>query len=242
MPIGLGAGGSVGIAPETTYGTYTATGIIWVPVLSENLIYQEDRYYSQALRGQAMDNEVKQGYYHVEGDIEMEVDTRYLPYWLGAARLTRVKTVGPPATHTFTPNGSASGAASAWTNSLSISIVRNGVVFGYAGCVVTSYSFNVGDDGVLKFNAHVIGASEATQSPGAVTFAAPRILGASTSTVKTGAGSASTAPTLATDINFDTFAFEANDNGAAQSRIGTTPARAAAYISLGKGEIGRAHV
>src|SRR5215831_13369357 len=109
MAIGLGAGGSVGIAPETTYGTWTNTGIIWHPVLSENLMYQEDRYYSQALRGQPMDNEVKQGYYRVEGDIQFEVDTRYLPLWLGAARLTRVKTGAGPYVYTFSPNGSASG-------------------------------------------------------------------------------------------------------------------------------------
>ncbi len=235
MAVGLGAGGAVGLASEisTTMGTWV-TPAIWVPILSENLTYQEDRYWSQALRGQTIDNEVKQGYSHVEGDITWEVDTRYLPFWLRAARLTEVKTGAGPFVYTYTPNANASGAAAAVTRTLAITIIRNNLNFAYSGCHVTSYSFTI-EDAVLKSTMHIIGYKDATQT-GTPAFVAPRLLGASSHTINVAAGSASTNPpaALAPVVNFNGFTFDCNDNGAAQNRINAN--RFPSYVSFGKTE------
>src|SRR5882724_7599034 len=80
MPTTAGLGGlnSVYIDLESVYGTYqspvAATGV-WVPILDENLKYTETKYYSPQIREQTIASDVKQSFYHVEGDIHMEVDT-----------------------------------------------------------------------------------------------------------------------------------------------------------------------
>ncbi len=43
MPAGLGGGGSVGVAFETTMGTYVAPSV-FVPILDEDFIYTESKY------------------------------------------------------------------------------------------------------------------------------------------------------------------------------------------------------
>lgn len=233
MSVGLGAGGAVGLALEPSAATGTwVTPAIWIPILSENLTYQEERYWSQAIRNQTIDNEVKQGYSRVEGDIEWEVDTRYLPYWLRAARLTENKTGAGPYVYTYTPNANASGVNAAITRALSITIIRNNLNFGYTGCHVTSYDFRI-EDAVLKSTMHVIGYSESTQT-GTPAFVAPRLLGASAHTISTGVGVTTGAPTLTTQTNFNGFTASINDNGEAQNRINAN--RFPSYVSFGKTE------
>lgn len=230
MPVGLGAGGALGIALETAAAPGTwVTPAVWVPIISESLDYTEDRYYSEAIRQQTITNAVAQGYYHIEGDLSMEFDTRLVPYFLHGSRYSVTKTGTGPWVYKFVPTA---GAQIPSTNrTLSITVMRNGVGYGYFGCVVTSFEITI-DTGILRFNCHVIGTGEATQSP-AATFLAPQLLGAAAHTISTGDGPVTSGAIsgVTVDKNFNGFTFTANDNGAAQNRI--IQARTASYISFG---------
>jgi hypothetical protein len=231
MPAGLGGGGKVGIAFETTMGTYAAP-TIFVPILDESLRYMEERYYSEQIRQQTIASDVKQGYYHVEGTVNLEVDPTNFPYWMYASRHTIAKTGAGPYEYKFTPSsaGAASTAAGATTpKTLSITIVRNNVVFGYTGCVVGSYEFSI-EDAVLRCSMDILGLAEATQSAPSPTWAAADLLGADAHHVYVAAAAA--APTFTTEsIDFNGFTFRANFNAEAQNRI--VAARSASYISFG---------
>ena len=239
-PVGLGAGGAIGVALETAAapGTFVAP-TVWVPVTSETFNYQEERYFSEAIRQLTINQMAKQGYYNIEGDISMEVDTRLLPYFMYASRLGAVKVgAATPWTYTFSPT---SGAIIPATNrTMSIAILRNGVWFGYSGCVVTSIEFTI-DTGVMRANLHVIGLSDVpagTVGSPTPAFTAPTLLGANAHTISVGDNALLTpvagaiAMTGATvDPTWNGYTFTINDNGAAQHRINAS--RAAAYISMG---------
>lgn len=244
MPAGLGASGYLALTFETSPGTYlppTTAGTIFVPILNEALEYNEDKYYSEAIRQQTVDNEAKNSYYHVEGPVEWEVDTKFLPYFLYIARMTPAKSGAGPYVYTFTPasTGSAPLAGDTVTGATnrrtaSISVIRNGIGFGYAGCVVGGYSFTI-DNGVLKMNMSVFGLSETTPGGlGSPTWQTPALLGADTHQVYVAA--AGTAPTWgANSTDFNGFTANVNDNPAAQNRIRAD--RQASYVSYGKTEV-----
>ena len=231
MPVGLGGGGSVGIAFETTMGTYAAP-TVFVPVLSESLKYTEEKYYSEQIRQEAIVSDVKSGYYHTEGDIELEVDPSNIVHWLYASRHTCVKSGAGPFVYVFTPTAAAQATTASGTvnpKTLSITIVRNGIVFGYTGCTVGSYEFMV-EDGILKATLSIIGIAETVQSDPTESWVAPILFGAESHNVYLAASAAS--PTFgAVDVNFNGFTFRANYNAEAQNRI--VAARSASYVSFG---------
>jgi hypothetical protein len=242
MPAGLGGGGWLAIKHETTMGTYlppTTAGTVWVPILDESFVYNEDRYYSPQIRQQTIVSDVEQAPYHIEGDIHMEVDPNFLPYFMYCARHIITKDVAthtPQILYTFAPGsqGAASTAASgAVPRTASITIVRNGIGFGYAGCVMGGYEFTI-DSGVLMVTFNAFGLSEVT--PGALGTPAwvdPILFGAATQAVYVDA--AGTAPAFASaDLNFNGYTFNNSFNAAAQNRL--TPSRAATYISYGETE------
>jgi len=223
VPAGLGGGGKVGLGIETTMGTYAAP-TVFVPILNESLAYAEDKYYSEQIRQETIHSDVKSSYYHVEGTVSMEADPTNLPYWLGASRHDYATVSG--ATQ-FTPNNAGSGDACPFT--LSITVVRNDVVFGYVGCVVGSFEFTI-VDGVLQVNMDVLGMGEATQTAPSPTWPAADLLGADAHRVFLAASGVS--PTFSTaDVNFNGFTFRANFNAEAQNRIRAD--RQASYISFG---------
>lgn len=228
MPAGLGGGGKVGLGLETTMGTYAAP-TVFVPVLSESLRYMEDKYYSEQIRQQTIHSDVKSSYYHVEGDIEMEVDPTNHPYWLYASRHTPSFVGG---VYKFVPSsaGSASTAAgNATPKTLSITVVRNDVVFGYVGCVVGSFEYTI-EDGVLRCTMNVLGMGEAEEATPSPTWPAPDLLGADAHRVYLAASGVT--PTFgAVDVNFNGFTFRVNHNAEAQNRIRAD--RQASYISFG---------
>src|SRR6476619_4645056 len=93
----IGAAGAVFVAVEDTYGTAIdpstittpppatttrdAADGIWMPILSETVAYTEpDRYFSEQIRNETVVSDVKASYYHVEGELVLECDARYLPY------------------------------------------------------------------------------------------------------------------------------------------------------------------
>lgn len=231
MPAGLGGGGSVGLAFETVMGTYVAP-TVFVPILDEDFIYTESKYYSEQIRQTSIVSDVKSSYYHIEGPINIEADPRFLPYFLHASRHTIAKTGAGPFEYTYVPSsaGSASTAASGNVpRTLSITIVRNEVVFGYFGCVVGSFEFTI-EDGVLKANMEVLGLGEAVQANPAETWVASDLLGADAHRIYLAASAVS--PTFgAIDVNFNGYTFRTNYNAEAQNRIHAQ--RSASYISYG---------
>lgn len=240
MPAGLGGVGAMFVTLEATYGTYldptagAATGL-WVPYLDESLAYTESKYYSPQIRSSYIDSDVKQSFYHVEGDIKMEVDATYLPYFLKASRLSVAKSGAGPYVYTCTPGTNGSAYPGGSQLGMSITIFRNGVGFGYGGCVVSQAVYTI-ENGVAMVTFSLIGLSEAT--PGGVgtqSFAAANIFGADAHTIYTDASG--TAPTFASaDANFNGFTFTLNDNATPQNRI--TPVRSATYVAFGKSEFG----
>ena len=125
MPAGIGGGGSIGIALEAVAGTYLAP-TKFVPVRSESLKFMQEINYTRPIINVAVDPVFAvKGPAHVEGDVEMEITTDTLPYFLHAARMTVVKTGGAPDfVYTYEPAATAQEA----NKTMSITIVRNGVV------------------------------------------------------------------------------------------------------------------
>jgi len=239
----IGAHGWIWVAIEATYGTaldpsVSATPGIYVPILSETLVYTEpDRYYSEQIRGETMHSDVKQSYYHVEGDIVMEVDSRYMPYFMFPSRHTTTKTgAATPWTYTSIPAGQGTTyPGSVTAKGLSIGIVRDNVGFLYSGCVVSQYAFTV-ENGVLRVTLSMLGLNEAPFSSAVPvpTWSAPTLFGADSHAVYVAA--AGTAPTFsAFDSTFNGFTETINHNGEPQNRI--TRARSASYIKYGITEV-----
>lgn len=239
MPAGLGGGGYLAFTFETVMGTYlppTTAGTVFMPIISESLHYVEDKYYSEQIRQQTVDSDVKPSYYHIEGDIVMEVDANFLPYLLYCSRHSIVKTGPTPFTYDFTPSqaGSASTAASgAVARTASLSVIRNGIGFGYSGCVVNTWEFTI-ENGVVRCSMGVLGLAEQTPAGlGTPTWSAPSLFGADASSIYVAASAVS--PTFgAASVDFNGYTTNFNYNAAAQNRIIAN--RAAAYISFGKTE------
>jgi hypothetical protein len=235
MPAGLSGSGWLGFAFETTKGTYVAP-TIWIPILSESLQYTEERYFSPQIRQQVMVSDVKQGFYHVAGDIEWEVDPAFLPYLMYCTRHTIVKSGAGPYEYKYTPStagSSSTGAGATTAKTASIVIARNGEFFSYSGCVLAGYTFAVDtSDGILKMTANILGEKEADQAgPFTPSWAAPNLLGAAAHQVYVAASA--TSPTFgAASTDFNGFTFSAEHGAEPQNRIINT--RAAAYVSYGE--------
>lgn len=238
-PAGLGAAGWLAIKLESVMGTYlppTTAGTVWVPILNENLQYTENPYYSPQIRQQTVYSERTQGFYHVEGPIELEFDANYMPYFLHCGRHNIAKSGAGPYVYDYTPSqaGSSSTAASGNVQrTASITVVRNGIGFGFAGCSLDTIHHEL-DTGVLKFTLGIYGLSE-IEPTGLDTPAwiAPSLMGAAAHSVFT--DTAGAAPAFATpDLTYNGFTADINFNAAAQNRINN--ARSASYISYGMTE------
>jgi hypothetical protein len=235
MPIGLGGGGIVGFAFETTMGTYAAP-TIYVPIISESFRYTEDKYFSPQIRQQTIVSDVQQSYYHIEGDIVMEVDPNFLPYFLYASRHNITKTgAAAPFTYKFVPGSFASAgtaASGAVPRTASITIVRNGVVFGYTGCVMGGYEFTL-ENGVDRVTWNVLGMAEATQTLPTATWNTPNLYGAAAHAIYV--DTAGLTPTFASaSVDFNGITIRSNFNATAQNRIVRN--RGASYIAYGETE------
>lgn len=236
MTAGLGGGGYMAIVHETTMGTYlppTTAGTVFMPILSETLQYQEDKYYSEQIRKSTVVSDVKPSYYHSAGDIVMEVDSSMIPYLLYCGRYTITKTgTAPTFTYKFVPSqaGAAATGTGANERTASITIVRNNIGFGYAGCVLGGGEWTI-ENGVLRYTANIFGLSETTPvGLGTPVWSAPKLLGANAHSVFVAASGVS--PTFATaSRDFNGFTFTENFNAEAQNRI--VADRAATYVSFG---------
>ena len=219
MPVGIGGGGSIGIALEAVAGTYLAP-TKFVPVRSESLKFMQEINYTRPIINVAVDPVYAvKGPAHVEGDIEMELTTDTFAYFLHAARMTVVKTGGAPDfVYTFEPAATAQEA----NDTMSITVVRNGIVFGYAGCVVGGMTITV-DNGMLVGTFRMVGRDESTESDPTEAYLELAPLGADSLAIEIPAASAIT--------DAGTFSFELEDNAEAQFRLGSL---AAQYVGYGE--------
>jgi len=224
----IGGAGSLGVAFETSRGTYVAP-TKWMPIRSESLQLMEDKYYRMSIRGLAEKSGAIPGYTHTEGDVEMDITSDTLVYWMYATRNTPAKSGAGPYTYTFTPahvakTTTASGASTRKT--LSIHVERGGNPRGFVGCAVSQYSITV-DAGVLIGTFSIVGDDEASQSNGTESWP---------TSVPFGPGKVSLEiPTSTPRADADTFTFTVNDNLAAANRLNGS--RAAAYNNWGEREV-----
>jgi len=219
MAPSIGALGVAGIAREVTAGTYVAPEKFF-PLESESLKYVQDNIKRRPIRNNAGLIGVVAGNVHVEGDISLEVLDDVLPYFLMSSRCTFAKTGTGPFVYTFTPSSVAVPATTC-----SLSIKRNGEVFGYTGCTVGGYTLTIGTDGIMKMTAKIVGRDEATQS--ALTPTWP-------TTVPFGPGQYDLEIPTSTDaLDADTFEFSVEDNAEAQFRLKAT-GRGASFVKFGE--------
>ena len=199
-------------------GTY-APPVKFVPFMSESLTSTQETIFRRPIRQTADIVGAVPGNFNVEGEVRIEAMEDMVAYFLWAARHAVVKTGTTNFTYTYTPTPEAIPA-----KTLSITVVRNGVTFGFVGCVVSSFTFTV-EDGIMMMNMNVIGRDESSQAVPVPTWP---------TTVPFGAGQYSIEiPTGTPVLDTDTFEFTVENNGEAQFRLKNT-GRGAQFIKYGE--------
>lgn len=223
MPADIQATGFMGLAFEAVAGTFVAATKQF-PIVSENLDYAQQTKFRRLIRGIADELGGVQGNSSIAGDITMECLPDVLPYFLFASRNTVVKTGIAPFTYTCTPFHGANPTA---TRTLSLTVVRNGVGFGYVGCVVGSIKIFVGSDGILMMTISVVGRDESNQTPPAQSYANQQPFGDGMYTIGV--------PTGSTVLDVDVFEFTANDNASPEWRKSVV--RTPQFVRFGQREV-----
>lgn len=217
MAVGIGAGGYIGIALETVAGTYVAPTKFF-PIRSETLQWRQETNWREEIRGVADVIGAVPGNGHIEGDISYVVMSDVLPYFLRASRVTTLKSGAGPYTYVTTP----SHAAQAPDKTMSITVVRNGVVFGYVGCVVSSSEYSQ-ENGLAVVTHSMLGNSEASQTLPTPTFSTGTPFGAGKWSIQI--------PTATQVFDVSNFTFSVEDNGEVQTRLQNV--LGAAFIKYG---------
>lgn len=222
MAPGVGAAGIMGIALETTSGTYEAPEK-FIPFESESLMYQQATVWRRPIRNSPGVIGAVDGNVHTEGEVNMECLTDVLVYFLHAARVNITKDEDTPGvgfhTYTFTPSPVAIPE-----RTLSLTIVRNEQVFAYTGVVVSQFVFTT-DDGILKFNVSLLGRDEDTESAPTPVWPTSTPYGAGSYDLQI--------PTSTQIFDADTFTFTVDDSGEPQFRLKNT-GRGAEFIKFGE--------
>lgn len=222
MTVGIGASGVVGVAIETVSGTYEAP-TKYFPIRSEGMVWTQATNWRRVIRGTTDPIGAIAGNGSVAGPIDMELLGDVLPYFLRAARGKIVKTPIPVTTPThfsyaFTPLHNALAPAT-----LSITIVRNGVPFGYVGCIVGGMTFGV-DNEAAVVTMNMLGMHEEPVAVPVSAFSGDRPFGAGDWTIEI--------PTATQVFDADGFSFEVNESGTPQNRLKNT--LGAQFIALGE--------
>jgi hypothetical protein len=222
MP-GTGAGGMVGVALETVPGTYLAP-TDFIPIRSESIGYLQETVWRRPIRQTASVFGSSDGNSRVEGEISIEAYEDIVAILLQTARATVVKsgTASPGFTYAYTGNANAIPNRTA-----SFTIVRNGIPMAYTGCIVGGFNFAI-EDGLLIFNATIMGRDEATQSLPTPTWATGihrQAYGAGKYKIEI--------PTSTQVFDCDNFTFTVDDSPTAQYRLKDT-GRGAQFISYGE--------
>ena len=218
----IGASGYIGVALETTANDYEAPTKFF-PIRNESLAWQQNTNWRRVIRGTADVIGAVPGNGHVEGDLDVELLSDVLPYFLLCARgeLTKNDDNGV-FTYEFAPTHGALPP-----NTMSITIVRGEEAFGYVGCVVSSMTFGVDND-MATMNLSVLGTNEESVTvPATPTYGDDVPFGAGTWSIEV--------PTATQIYDADGFSFEVNDNGEVQNRLKDT--LGAEFISFGERDL-----
>lgn len=192
----------------------------FIPFISESLQYQQGTKWRRPIRKSVGVQSAIPGDAHIEGDINFELTDDVLPWFMLCSRMDVVRTGATNYTYTGTPNPNATPA-----RTMSITIERvSGVVFGYTGCVVSSFTINV-DEGTLMYQASILGQDEASQSVPVPTWPTTTPFGAGQYIIEI--------PTGTTVLDTDTFEFVVEDNGEPQYRLKNT-GRGAQFVKYGE--------
>ncbi len=219
MVVGIGGAGSFGIGLEAVAGTYVAP-TEFLPIRSESLNFIDEVQYTRPIMGVVDPVHAVPGPQKVEGDVEFEVLAAELAFLMHGMRVTVVKSgAGPDFKYVFTP----SAAAEAPLKTLSLTIVRNNIVFGYAGCVVGGLELTV-DNGVFVGTCNIVGESEGTESAPTEVFPTNVPYGADDYTIEI--------PTTTAVTDIDTFTWGVDDSAEAVFRLGN--ASQAAFVKFGE--------
>lgn len=222
MTQGIGAAGILGIGLETVIGTYVAPDK-YVPFMNESLQYTQETQYRRPIRNNAGVIGAIDGNASVGGEISMEALPDCMPYFLHCSRASLNKTGAGPYTYTYTPN-----SLGVPTQTASITLVRNGVVFGYTGCAVAQYTISVGSDGKMMFNVTLTGLDEDDESTPSPSWPTSEPFGAGQYNIQI--------PTSTQVFDADTFEFSVNDNGEGVPRLKNT-GRGPQFTKWGEREV-----
>jgi hypothetical protein len=220
VTVGIGAGGFLGFALEAVPNTYVPP-TKFIPIQSESLAYAQETQWRRPIRQTASVLGGVPGDVSIAGDIAMEAFASTLPLLLQAARTTVTKTgIAPdPFVYSFVPTDQAVAS-----KTVSFTVVRNDQVFGYTGCVLSSFNFTV-DAGRLMFNMSVVGSDEEAQAAPVPSW---------DDDVPFGAGSYKLEIPTATQIfDADTFTFTVENNAEPQYRLKDT-GRGAQFMKYGE--------
>lgn len=218
----IGAAAVLGVALETTSGTYVAP-TKFVPFNDESLNYQQDTVWRRPIRNASGVVGAISGNAHTEGDISMEALSDVIPWFMAATRCSSTKTGTAPYTYVYTPT-----AAAVPTKTMSITIKRGAEVFGYTGCVVTGFTFTIDDSGLLQFNVSIVGSDEASAAAlTAITWPTTTPFGAGQYSIQI--------PTATQVFDTDSFEFQVNDNAEPQYRLNNVK-RGAQFVKFGESE------
>jgi hypothetical protein len=191
--------------------------------MSETLKQQQSTQYRTPIRHMVDILGAVQGDVHIEGDVVMEALPDVLPYWLDASRMTLVKTgASAPYTYTGTPNANALP-----TKTMSITVVRNGQVFGYTGCSVSQFKFEI-SNGILQVTWSLVGFNEAAQALPTDTYSNDVPFGEGMYNIQM--------PTPTQIFDATDFAFTVNDNGTPNYRMRNDTV-GASFINWGERQV-----
>lgn len=228
MAIEIGGQGMVGLAFETTVGTYVAP-TKWVPIRSESLQKIEDKQWRTNIRGIADRTKGPQGNTRVEGDVEFEVTRENLLYFLYTGRWTITKSGVGPFTYTFVNSHAAkptTGSGPTARKTLSILTARGSRPFGYTGLVAGQYAFSF-DNETLICTVSLMGLEEAQQTIPAATWPTSEPYGGGQNSVKI--------PTATSRTDINSFTLTVNDNLSAEHRMDGL--RTPAFVRFGEREV-----
>ena len=206
----VAAEGIIGLGLEATRNTYKAPNV-FLPITSESFMTQESNVYRRLLQNTADPVNVKAGNQSHEGTIEMEALHNIMPYFMLASRgeITKTTTGTSTKVHTYTLTPKSFGQLPN-RRTLSVTIVRAGVVFAYTGCVVSSFSMTT-SDGLLNMSYTMLASDEKTQALPKATWP---------DTIPFGAGEYKISIPSDTQVyDADTFTFNVNDNAENQFRL-----------------------
>lgn len=221
MAYGVGAGGFIGIEVETVPGTYVAP-TIYLPLLEESIQYTQEQIMRRPLRGIADMSGMLPGDKSVSGSMKVEITHDTLPAILRAARVAGVKTGAGPYVYTFTPT-----AAVVPVKTLSVTVVRNNVVFGYTGVVISAQKYSI-DGGVLIGEFDVVGRDEASQSLPTPTYV---------TTPPPATGQFTLQFATVTNTEADTFELSIDDKAEPQFRLQGGNVRTPVFVKYGEREV-----